>query len=171
VNSAAAPPTLSLPSGLSADATSAAGDLLNYKARAMRATGGNIAVDCEPPPGAQFPIGVTEVLCSAVDPTTEAVAVGAFPVTIVDGPPAVNVPANILMVTAQTILGAVVSYQATATDAVSGPLPVECVPPSGTLFPLLDSTVVCQATDGAGNTASASFVVRVKLKVLGIGLP
>jgi hypothetical protein len=160
-------PTLTLPSSLAADATSAAGAALGYVAQAVSSSGAPVPVICTPSSGTTFPIGTTSVLCTATDPATHAVAVGSFPVTIVDGPPIVNVPAAIITAEADSALGALVSYSVTATDAVSGPLPVDCVPSAPpeapALFPLnQDTTVLCQATDGAGNTSSASFVVRVR---------
>ncbi|MBZ5560498.1 MAG: Ig-like domain repeat protein [Acidobacteriia bacterium] len=58
--------------------------------------------------------------------------------------------------------GAIVTYTPpTATDAVDGPVPVTCVPASGSTFPLGATTVVCSATDAGGNTASESFTVTV----------
>ncbi|MFN3255130.1 MAG: HYR domain-containing protein [Ilumatobacter sp.] len=62
---------------------------------------------------------------------------------------------------------AVVSFAATATDAEgNGPghtssVPVECVPASGSTFPLGVTTVDCTASDLLGNTAAGSFTVRV----------
>jgi hypothetical protein len=49
----------------------------------------------------------------------------------------------------------------TATDDLPpAPSPV-CTPSTGSLFALGDTSVECTATDGGGNTASASFVVSV----------
>ena len=111
--------------------------------------------------GGQAPIGVTNVLCTAVDPATRAVSLGAFPVTVADGPPVLNVPADIV-VEADSALGALVSYDVTATDAVDGPLPVECSPAAGALFPLSQATTVtCLATDSAHQTTTRTFVVQV----------
>lgn len=56
--------------------------------------------------------------------------------------------------------GAVDTFEATATDAV-GVASVDCVPPSGSTFPLGDTLVTCTATDVAGNTDEASFTVTV----------
>ncbi|WSV26080.1 HYR domain-containing protein [Streptomyces griseus] len=50
--------------------------------------------------------------------------------------------------------GARISYTATATDPQDGELPVTCVPPSGSLFPVGTTTVTCTATDSAGNTGA-----------------
>ncbi len=53
-----------------------------------------------------------------------------------------------------------VTYSVTASNA-SGPVPVVCVPPSGTGFRLGTSNVVCTATDLGGNSSSCSFTVTV----------
>lgn len=57
--------------------------------------------------------------------------------------------------------GAVISYPATATDNVDGPLTPTCAPPPGSTFPLGATTVTCTATDAAGNTGSDTAVMRV----------
>lgn len=54
-----------------------------------------------------------------------------------------------------------------ATDN-SGSVTLDCVPPSGSVLPLGDTTVVCTASDESGNTATVSFVVH---HVIGGGLP
>ena len=62
---------------------------------------------------------------------------------------------------ATTPAGAVVTYEATATDD-SDPAPVvACSPASGTAFAVGVTTVFCTATDAAGNEASATFGVTV----------
>ena len=159
-------PTLALPAGLILDATSAAGALLGYDASATTATGTSVAVDCHPPPGAPAPIGVSNVLCTAVDPATRAVSLGTFPVTVTDSPPVLNVPSDIVA-EADSALGALVSYDVTAVDAVDGPLPVECSPAAApgapALFPLNQvTTVTCTATDRAHQTTTRTFAVQVR---------
>lgn len=79
--------------------------------------------------------------------------------------PVVTVPHD-MIVAATDQHGAHVSFVATATDDVDGPLTPVCVPASGDLFPLGNTTVTCSATDAAGNSASASFHVNVALAVL-----
>ncbi|NUT54232.1 MAG: VWA domain-containing protein, partial [Saccharothrix sp.] len=54
-----------------------------------------------------------------------------------------------------------IDYTATAVDALGGPLPVSCAPPSGTVFPVGTTTVVCTATDASGNTGSDSATFTV----------
>jgi HYR domain-containing protein len=65
-------------------------------------------------------------------------------------------------VTTKTPAGVHVRYTPTATDAVDGPLPVNCKPKSGALFPVRRTIVTCTATDTSGNTASVRFTVTVK---------
>ncbi len=59
--------------------------------------------------------------------------------------------------------GAVATWTATATDPGRGPVPVVCVPPSGSTFPLGVTTVTCNAVDAAGNAAQpVTFTVTVR---------
>ncbi len=76
-------------------------------------------------------------------------------------PPALAVP-SALDEDATSPAGATVQYGASATDDVDGAVPVSCVPASGSVFAIGATRVTCAAADAAGNTASASFVVRVK---------
>ncbi|MFC0032108.1 VWA domain-containing protein [Micromonospora chaiyaphumensis] len=57
--------------------------------------------------------------------------------------------------------GAVITYPASATDNVDGPLTPTCAPPPGGTFPLGATTVTCTATDAAGNTGNDTAVMRV----------
>ena len=50
----------------------------------------------------------------------------------------------------------------TATDDVDPNPTVTCTPASGSPFPNGDTTVICTATDKAGNTGTASFAVTVR---------
>jgi len=54
-----------------------------------------------------------------------------------------------------------VTYTVSAFDLCGGPAVATCTPPSGTLFRLGLSNVVCQTTDGAGNNSSCAFIVAV----------
>jgi hypothetical protein len=75
-------------------------------------------------------------------------------------PPVITVPANITT-TATSPAGATVNYTVSASDAVDGPVPVTCVPASGTTFAIGVTTVNCSASDKAGNVGQASFTVTV----------
>jgi hypothetical protein len=75
--------------------------------------------------------------------------------------PVVTVPADLTR-EATAAAGAVVTWSASASDAVSGSLTPTCSPASGSTFGLATATVTCTATDGAGNTGSGSFHVTVR---------
>lgn len=74
--------------------------------------------------------------------------------------PEVTVPGN-MTVPATSSGEAVVIFSASATDDVDGTLPATCIPSSGSTFPLGQTTVICSATDAAGNTGTAEFTVTV----------
>jgi alpha-tubulin suppressor-like RCC1 family protein len=67
-----------------------------------------------------------------------------------------------LSVSATSPTGATVNYAAAAaSDPTSGVAFVSCAPPSG-FFLLGTTTVICTATDNAGNTSSGSFTITVR---------
>ncbi len=84
-------------------------------------------------------------------------------VTVLDvTPPVVSPAPDIPGVEATGSAGAVVNFvNPAAVDAVDGPVPTVCVPPSGSTFAIGATLVTCSATDAAGNTASTSFTVTV----------
>ncbi len=75
-------------------------------------------------------------------------------------PPSVNCPAN-LTVEATSAAGVVVTFTATASDAVDGALTPTCSPASGSTFPLGTTTVTCTAIDAANNQGTCTFTVTV----------
>jgi uncharacterized delta-60 repeat protein len=76
-------------------------------------------------------------------------------------PPVLVVPAG-LEENATSPTGAVVSFVASATDAVDPNPALACTPASGSVFPIGDTVVTCVATDHSNNSATASFTVHVK---------
>jgi hypothetical protein len=76
-------------------------------------------------------------------------------------PPVVKVPGPITT-NATGPAGATVVYTATATDDLDPHPSLVCKPPSGSVFPIGDTKVICTATDFSKNSASASFTVHVK---------
>ncbi|KAG2491538.1 hypothetical protein HYH03_010109 [Edaphochlamys debaryana] len=113
-------------------------------------------------PGDYFPIGTTAVACSAKDMAGNTGA-ATISVTVFDNtPPALTVPSSTVVHEAPTPAGAEISYASSAFDIVDGNVPILCTPASGTLLPIGTHTVRCSAKDKAGNTAEASFNVRVE---------
>jgi hypothetical protein len=121
-----------------------------------------VIVDCTPATVANGT--TTPVHCVATDsaPAKNTTTVDfTLTVTSCDTvPPVLSLPGD-LTVAATSASGASVSFTATATDAVDGPVPVTCTPASGSLFALGTTTVSCSASDHSGNTATGSFTVTV----------
>jgi len=119
---------------------------------------GDVFTVTQSPPG-PYPVGTTVVTLTVTD-AQGASSSCTGRVTVVDGtPPAITCPAD-MAVEGETEAGAVVTFTAAAADACSDPT-IVCTPPSGSLFPIGKTTVVCLATDPAGNAASCGFEVTV----------
>jgi hypothetical protein len=116
--------------------------------------------------------GISQYITDFVE-ATQAASAGVNPfLTIVTGttisetidslPPRLILPTSPLVVEAVSQSGVRVSFNASALDDFDGELTPYCSPGSGYEFPVGTVNVVCKATDRAGNTALASFVVAVK---------
>jgi predicted outer membrane repeat protein len=119
---------------------------------------------CSPASGSTFPRGTTTVTCSVSDAASNT-STCSFTITVNDTqPPMITCPANVTAVSA-------VSCPPSSSTAVTYPPPtvsdncpgvtVACNPPSGSIFPVGTTTVICTATDASGNTATCSFTVTV----------
>lgn len=158
------PPALGpLPAGLTFEATSKDGATVVYTLPTATHGGTAVPVTCAPPPGATFPLGLTNVVCAAKDPDTGETAAGAFVVAVADTRGPVFSGTARRTAEATSSRGALVSYtKPDATDAVDGPRPVSCTPDAGAAFALGTTKVTCTASDTRGNSSSASFDVVVE---------
>jgi probable HAF family extracellular repeat protein len=75
------PPALMLPSDITVPATSTAGAVVIYGARAKDLVDGDTTVTCTPPSGYTFPVGSTKVTCTSTDRHGNT-ATGSFMVTV-----------------------------------------------------------------------------------------
>jgi hypothetical protein len=154
-------PTITVPPDATIDATSPAGAVFNYDVSATTSSGDPAPVECTPPSGSTFPLGPTAVVCTAKDPATGAIGLETFEVTVRDGPPIITTPGNI-SVEATSAAGALVSYDATAVDVVSGPVPITCTPASPVQVGVDATTEVsCMASNASGAIATAMFAISV----------
>ena len=78
---------------------------------------------------------------------------------VVNAPPEITCPGNVVTSTDPGECSAVVNFTATATD--TDPVTVSCTPPPGSAFAKGTTTVQCIATDSVGATDSCSFTVTV----------
>jgi len=123
---------------------------------------GPVTPTCVPPSGSLFPVGTTDVTCTARDSTGNAATPMTFQVTVAgDTTPPAFVP-TLVDKTADAACGdsAQVSFEAVATDGC-GPPQVTCTPPSLSLFPVGNTPVQCTARDASGNEASQNFEITV----------
>ncbi|MCS6846773.1 MAG: HYR domain-containing protein [Anaerolineae bacterium] len=155
-----AAPVLSLPGTVNASATGPNGASVSFSVSARDVVDGPVAVTCTPRSGSVFGLGTTSVTCRAADSRGNQ-ASESFSVIVRDTtPPAINVPSD-RAVEATGPSGATVRFDASARDAVDGPITPSCSPASGSTFALGKTTVQCSAADKAGNSASGSFEVTV----------
>ncbi len=150
---------LEVPEDIHARGNTAGGATVEFKVTASeRCTGGPVTVACGPPAGSLFPVGLTRVVCTAQAGDKRASA--SFLVEVNDDrPPEIQCPTN-LVVEAQSPLGAIVRYEITGQDDCAAQVRVRCSPPSGSVFPVGDTRVFCQAADGNGNSRSCAFMVK-----------
>jgi hypothetical protein len=144
-----------------------AGAIVNYATCANDIVDGDVTTDCDHPSGSFFPFGTTIVTCRAADVHGNT-AVDSFVVSVGDTtPPVLNMP-TVVTAIATSRNGAPVNYTVTATDNVDPNPTVKCKPPSGSIFPIGNSTVTCKATDASGNSSQGTFRVRVIVKWSGL---
>jgi hypothetical protein len=149
-------PILTLPDDFTVQATGPDGATVTYSVSATL----NASVVCTPLSGTLFHFDINTVNCVATT-AQGGTASGSFDVNVVDTtPPALSLPGTINVV-APNGLGAIVTYNATATDIVYGNVTPNCSPASGSLFPVGATSVQCSATDIRGNTSHGSFLVNV----------
>jgi len=160
-----------VPPGGTFGATSPAGAIVTYNPPTARDpfSGMAVPVTCQPQSGATFPVGITLVDCSATSASgaTNHVKI-KFVVEPPHNPPIITVPKPGIVVDATSGTGAVVTYAASAKDALGHMIPVTCVPASGSHFPLGTTTVTCSAVDASGNSATATFTVQVRFHWFGL---
>jgi hypothetical protein len=158
------PPVVTVPADITVEATGPSGAVVTFTASASDLVDGSLKPTCTPSSGSTFALGSTKVTCSATDKAGKTGS-ASFNVLVQDKTgPVVTVPADI-SVNATSKDGAVVTFTASASDLVDGPVSVTCTPASGSTFPLGTTKVTCSATDKSGNTGSAFFNVVVQNKM------
>ncbi len=151
-------PTISCPGNITQTADAdVCGAIVTFEATATDNC--SAVVTYSQDPGTLFPVGTTTVTATATDPAGNT-DVCSFTVTVTDDQaPAVTCPGNITQTADADVCGAIVTFEATATDNCSAVVTYSQDP--GTLFPVGTTTVTATATDPAGNTDVCSFTVTV----------
>jgi uncharacterized repeat protein (TIGR01451 family) len=121
----------------------------------------SLTIACNPTSGSSFPVGITQVNCTATDQSSVLVATCSFTVTV-NGSSACSITCPLNIIAGENPSGsgsATVNYPSPTPSGNCSTIP--CNPPSGTSFPIGTTTVFCSATDPAGNGVSCSFTVTV----------
>jgi len=155
-------PSLSLPADIVKEAMGPDGAIATFAVTAADVVDTSVDITCSQTSGATFALGTTQVECIATDDAGNK-ATGSFSVTVEDTtPPSLTLPDDIVK-EAEVPAGAVVAYSTSASDLVDGPIAPTCTPASGSTFALGDTTVICTATEAAGNDSPPeTFTVTVE---------
>jgi HYR domain len=163
------PPVVTVPGNVTLQAVTIAGTPHVFSATALDNVDGAVNVVCTPASGSTFKIGATTVTCSAQDAAGNG-STASFVVTVVDTvAPVLMVPPDIVATTVNGAATAPITYSASATD-LGQAVQVVCSSTAGVAsafpvtqsFPIGATRVTCTASDGRGNTATASFTVTVQ---------
>ena len=151
---------LAAPEDITIPCTNPDGAMVEFAAAARnRCTGADVPIVCVPPSDSVFPVGITRVVCSVDADGLQGST--SFLVEVIDTePPLITCPGN-MTVAARSPLGAVVEYAVAATDDCTAAPSVRCAPASGTVFPVGETRVYCEAADGSGNASQCVFLVTV----------
>jgi hypothetical protein len=158
-------PVITVPGTIETHATGEDGAKVTYEVSATDNRDGALKATCDPPSGSVFRIGTTTVSCSAED-AAENKATKSFEVTVARTgrpdltPPDIAVP-DPIRTRATSKDGATVTYHVSATDNRDRKLKPSCDPPSGSVFEIGKTTVICSARDSAGNNETKAFTVTV----------
>lgn len=156
----ASAPVVTVPSPVTAEATSASGATVTFAATATDAVDGAIEATCVPASGSQFALGSTSVTCSATDANGNPGS-SAFTVTVKDTT-APSLAERDDITAEATGPSTVVEFEPiAASDLVDGDITATCVPESGTSFVVGSTTVTCSAVDTRDNRSSTTFDVVV----------
>jgi hypothetical protein len=158
-----AAPTLAALSNQVVEATSASGATTSWTPVATDDIDPNPNVSCSPASGSTFPIGASNVSCTATDDAGHTSTPVTFTVTVQDTTaPTLGALSN-QVIEATGASGATATWSPVATDSVDPNPDVSCSPASGSTFPIGTSNVSCTATDDAGNTSTpVTFTVTVQ---------
>ena len=154
------PPVLTCPKDIVTGCRGPGGTLVTFKVDITDDCDPRPVAVCNPPSGTTFPAGVTTVVCTGTDASGNKSAC-SFSVTVIDDIPPVIVCPPDRMVSARSPEGASVFYTVSASDNCDTNVVVDCVPPSGSIFPLGVTVVTCKATDTSGRSSTCTFRVTV----------
>ena len=154
---ATTPIAITCPAPITAEATSSAGAAVTPGIATV--SGGVGAVTVTSPAAGVYPLGDTVVTYTATDSASHSASCTTDIKVVDTTPPTITCPAPIT-VFASANGSAIVTFAATATDAV-GIVGIVYSIPSGSSFLIGTTTVTAKAQDLSGNLATCTFTVTV----------
>lgn len=160
---------ISGPSSVTAEATSHSGAAVQFYVSAFDFDG-SLTPTCSHVSGSTFPLGTTQVTCSASG-ANSVPGTKTFPVNVVDRRQPIIGPTSNISVTATSAQGALVTFPLPTVTDIADPNPaVTLSHQSGSLFRHGATTVTITARDASGNTATRSFTVTVHAALVSIAV-
>lgn len=160
---------ISGPSSVTAEATSHSGASAHFSLTAFDFDG-SLTPTCSHVSGSTFPLGTTQVTCSASG-ANSVPGTKTFPVNVVDRRQPIIGPTSNISVTATSAQGALVTFPLPTVTDIADPNPaVTLSHQSGSLFPHGSTTVTITARDASGNTATRNFTVTVNAALVSIAV-
>ncbi len=160
-------PVITCPAAMIVECTDPGGEVVTFAPTVTDLFDPTPVVVCAPASGAVFPLGTTQVTCTADDASGNSSAC-MFDVTVQDTtPPTIECVDDIVVFQGRVLTAsgnfpaAVVTFSVTANDSCDSSPVVVCSPPSGSIFPWGVTDVTCIATDASGNSAACGFQVLV----------
>lgn len=111
-----------------------------------------------------YTFGTVTIVCTATDEAgNQSMSTTVVNVTFVDDvPPTITCPANIVVDNDEGKCGAIVNYPDPISEDRCDFFPtINCIPPSGSFFPVGTTTVSCFTYDVSGNMSSCCFTITV----------
>ncbi len=136
---------------------------VTYSAPTTTGSCPTVTIACNPTSGSTFPVGTTQVNCTATDQSSSVLSTCNFSVTVIGSSTCtITCPANVTATESPSGSGsATVTYPTPTSTGTCAAAPVACSPPSGSTFPIGTTTVHCTRSDPAGNVSTCSFTVTV----------
>ncbi|MBI1853345.1 MAG: HYR domain-containing protein [Planctomycetes bacterium] len=157
---AQAGPTITCPASITVSCAMSGGTVVTFTTTATDPNDPSPTIDCSPASGSLFPVGTTNVCCTATN-AEGCQSSCCFNVTVQDTiSPVITCP-NPISAECSSQSGTPITFTVTAMDACDPAPTIVCTPASGSAFPLGGTTVSCTATDHSGNMATCSFVVTI----------
>ncbi|WP_345239290.1 HYR domain-containing protein [Pontibacillus salipaludis] len=108
-----------------------------------------------------FPVGVTNITCTTTNASGDQ-GECSFTVTVNDiEPPLIACPEDIVVGVGPGSPGTNVNFPNPSISDNCPGVVADCIPASGSFFPVGSTVVTCTATDTSGNTSRCTFTIRV----------